>query len=50
MKPCCNKFRKYTNIIDGSLALSRIHGVNPDEWKGITFVYCPWCGKKKVKE
>ena len=42
----CKKFKKFASLIDSGLVFMHGHGMRAEATKGITFNFCPWCGKK----
>jgi len=43
----CEKYKNNIGYLDNTVVSAWIHGQN---YLGEVFEYCPWCGKKMIKE
>lgn len=46
----CKEWKEFHGLIDSGLMMMHSHGMKADATNGITFNYCPWCGKKLVNK
>lgn len=46
---CCADWLAQIEKVNGPIVLQALRSGNPNQFDGIPFRYCPWCGKARKK-